>query len=227
MSLSFTEARLRLQRMLSMTNPPEAGKADFYANGRIGHPAIYTTDGMSIALPPNAVVLYDLTTPNDNGGFHFDLDTKPALDCQHIEIIYALRGTVAAVTDNVYTYYNNLIVAASYRYSYHSWSEAAATSPSGGNALPFTMIMPGNTATPSTEYAKGRMRVPRFQDPNVQHRLINRGGWSSASTNCAGLKANNRWSFEPVVSIQIRTDNWGTDDFNSNSHIVVLGHKVI
>jgi hypothetical protein len=153
------------------------------------------------------------------------VDTQLALDCYALEIWAYLRSGVAATSDGIILIYNDDAVTANYKYGYSVWSEAAALPSNANGTTPFGgFITAGNSG--SNEYSFYRIWIPWFQSSSELRNARVRGDYSTGATNLDGIYLRQRWKAEAITNVRIRVDGYPTDSFNSNSRVVMWGHKL-
>lgn len=222
-TMLFNGKRLRMPYIAKPKETPPTDMVDFFGDSEHYLPAVKDETGATMHLPPNIIELFD-TTPNDSGGFVFDLENTEADRCRHLELIMYLRGTVSATTDIVYMYFNYDFVVANYRYTYLAWSETAAVPGSATSAIPVIAFVTAATGQ-TNDFAYVRAWIPNFRETiNVKH-VFTRANYTLGASSLAGSEINMKWGKLPIKQISIRPDGYTTDTFNTNSKVIVLGHR--
>lgn len=219
----FSGVRWQIPYITYEQTPP-SGSGDFFLDAEVNQFAVMNTAGLKLHLPPNRVLLYD-TTPNDGaGGFAFDLTTHEGQRCRDLEIYFGIRGNFANTFDSLMLYYNDDNEDANYRYSYASANEASAAVACAGAATAFMAFVVANTG-PSNEYSMGRMLISDYRSPTTLKHMQLRMSYGLTTTSLNTFQLNHRWTVNAIRKISMRVDGAPTDTLNSNSRVVVIGHK--
>ena len=222
-TMLFNGKRLRMPYITEPQETPPTDMVDFYGDAEHYLPAVKDETGATMHMPPNIIELFE-TTPNDSGGFVFDLENTEADRCRHLELIMYLRSTVSAATDIIYLFFNYDFVLANYRYTYLAWSETAAVPGSATAATPTIGFMTAASG-PTNDFTYARFWIPNFRSTlNVKH-TYSRQCYSLGAASLASSLINHRWNKNPIRQISIRPDGYTTDTFNTSSKVQVLGHR--
>lgn len=218
------EGTMTFDELASSPATPASGKGKIYLKN---DGAFYAKNdaGTEFMLGSSFVPLYDNITPNDSGGYLFDVSAGEALNCWAIEILFNLRGSVSATFDTLYQTFNGDNTGTNYRYTYVSGDGSAAAS-SNANTQTAGFI-PAGTA-PTGSFGSGRIWIPHFRDTNfekqahltMEYRIV---------TIVNTLALTQKWlktPIEAITDIRLRPDGYATDTFNSNSRVVVRGWKL-
>lgn len=218
------EGTMTFDELASSPATPASGKGKIYLKD---DGAFYGKNaaGSEFMLGASFVPLYNNITPNDSGGYYFDLSAGEAPNCWAIEILLNLRSSVSATFDTLYQTFNGDNTGTNYRYTYVSGDGSAAAS-SNGNTQTAGFI-PAGTA-PTGSFGAVRIWLPHFQDTNfekqafldMEYRIV---------TVVNVLTLNQKWLKTPIEAInavRLRPDGYATDTFSSNSRAVVRGWKL-
>ncbi len=226
MSNHFDGTGIQLFEQSSFAESIPADHIKLFLDAASGQPAYRTPGGSNILLGASCVQLYD-TTPNDSGGFNFDVSSGEALNCIDLELLCMIRGLATGISDSLYMWANGDLTATNYRNSYQYWDQVPTNSAAGA-ATPLVSFIPSNSS-PSGAYAFLRIYIPQFRNTAFVRKAQATGtGKLAASTqfgNDVAWEYTNSDTGVAITNIKLRPDGYGTDTLNSSSRVVVRGWK--